>query len=38
VAATVYEAIGIEPDTLLYDRQNRPLPVLPHGRPIPGIF
>jgi hypothetical protein len=35
VAATVYEAIGIDPETLLYDRQRRPLPVLPHGRPIP---
>ncbi len=38
VAATVYQAIGIEPDTLLYDRQNRPLPVLPQGRPIPGVL
>ncbi len=38
VAATVYRAIGIEPDTLLYDRQNRPLPVLPQGQPIPGVL
>jgi hypothetical protein len=38
VAATLYRAIGVEPDTLLYDRQNRPLPVLPEGRPIPGVL
>ena len=35
VAATIYAALGIDPDTLLYDRQNRPLPVLPEGRVIP---
>lgn len=38
VAATIYEAIGIDRETLLYDRQNRPLPVLPEGRPIPGVL
>jgi hypothetical protein len=31
-------AIGIDRETLLYDRQNRPLPVLPEGRPIPGVL
>jgi len=35
VAATIYHALGIDPETLLYDRQNRPIPVLPEGRPIP---
>jgi hypothetical protein len=38
VAATIYQAIGISGETLLYDRQNRPLPVLPEGQPIPDVM
>jgi hypothetical protein len=38
VAATIYRAIGIDGETLLYDRQNRPLPVLPQGEPIGGVL
>jgi hypothetical protein len=38
VAATIYRAIDIDRETMLYDRQNRPLPVLPDGEPIPGIL
>jgi hypothetical protein len=38
VAATLYQAIGIDPNIMLCDRQNRPLPVLPQGRPIPGVL
>jgi uncharacterized protein (DUF1501 family) len=38
VAATIYRALGISTDTILYDRQNRPLHVLPHGEPIPGLL
>ncbi len=38
VAATVYRALGVDPETTLYDRQHRPLPVLPEGRPIPGML
>jgi hypothetical protein len=38
VAATVYEAIGIDRDTILHDRQHRPIAMLPEGRPIPGIL
>jgi hypothetical protein len=38
VAATIYQALGIRPDTLLYDRQNRPVPILPEGRSIPGLL
>jgi hypothetical protein len=37
VAATIYHALGINTETMLQDRQGRPLAVLPHGRPIPGI-
>jgi hypothetical protein len=38
VAATIYQAIGIEREMMLYDRQNRPVPVLPEGQPIHGIL
>src|SRR5262245_46488950 len=38
VAATIYRAIGIDPETLLYDRQDRPYPVLPRGEVIPGVL
>lgn len=38
VAATIYQAIGVDRETMLYDRQKRPIPVLPEGQPIPGIL
>jgi hypothetical protein len=38
VAATIYRALGIDAEAMLYDRQRRPIPVLPHGRVIPGLF
>jgi hypothetical protein len=38
VAATVYEALAIDRETILYDRQHRPIPMLPEGRPIPGVL
>ena len=38
VAATIYRAIGISGETQLHDRQGRPVPVLPEGQPIPGVF
>ncbi len=38
VAATIYRALGVDPDTLLYDRQHRPIAVLPEGEAIPGIL
>jgi hypothetical protein len=38
IAATLYQAIGVDPETILYDRQHRPLPVLPQGQPIPGVL
>lgn len=38
VAATIYQALGIDLETTLYDRQNRPIPLLPEGRPIPGLL
>ena len=38
VAATIYRAIGVDPEAILYGRDNRPQPVLPEGKPIPGIL
>lgn len=38
IAATIYHALGIDPETTLFDRQRRPMPVLPAGRVIPGVF
>ncbi|MBA4064727.1 MAG: DUF1501 domain-containing protein [Isosphaera sp.] len=38
VAATVYQAIGVDLGTELHDRQGRSIPMLPEGRPIPGVL
>jgi hypothetical protein len=38
VAATLYEALGIDLSTELHDRQGRTIPMLPEGRPIPGVL
>jgi hypothetical protein len=38
VAATIYHALGIDPEDRIYDRHLRPLPVLPEGRMIEGLF
>lgn len=38
VAATLYQALGVDPETLLHDRLGRPMPVLPQGQAIPGIL
>jgi len=38
IAATIYRAIGIDTGAPLYDRQNRPMAVLPAGEPIPGVL
>jgi hypothetical protein len=38
VAATIYQALGVDLNTILYDRQNRPIAMLPEGEPIPGIL
>lgn len=37
VAATVYEALGIDRQTVLTDREGRRIPLLPEGQPIPGV-
>ncbi len=38
VAATIYQALGIDLETRLRDRENRPHTLLDHGRPIPGVL
>jgi len=38
VAATVLEAIGIDPHSMVTDHQQRPIPTLPIGESIPGML
>jgi hypothetical protein len=38
VAATIYQALGIELEQELRDRQNRPLALLPEGKPFAGVM
>jgi len=38
IAATVYQALGIDHETRIPDQFGRPLPVLDHGRVIEGVF
>lgn len=38
VAAAIYHAVGIDPETILHDTESRPHPVLPAGRVPPGLF
>jgi hypothetical protein len=37
LAATVFTALGINPEAEVYDRLNRPLPVS-RGRAVPALF
>jgi hypothetical protein len=34
VLATVYQQLGIDPNTILHDEQRRPIAILPEARPI----
>jgi hypothetical protein len=38
VLATMYRVLGIDTTHVFYDRQNRPVPVLPQGEPIAELF
>jgi hypothetical protein len=38
LAATIYHALGIDPDLRLPDAQSRPTPMVEGGRPVVGIF
>jgi uncharacterized protein (DUF1501 family) len=34
ILATIYQQLGIDPNTVIQDNQNRPIPILPDPRPI----
>ena len=36
--ASIYKVLGIDPDSTIRDRQNRPIPILASGRPIAELF
>ncbi len=38
VAATIYRALGLDPQTVVHDRQGRPMVVLPDGEAIAGVL
>jgi hypothetical protein len=38
LAATIYHALGIDPELRLPDSQGRPTPVVDGGRPVLGVF
>jgi len=38
VAATIYTAMGLSCDQIIYDRQKRPNAICPDGRLIPGVL
>jgi hypothetical protein len=38
VAATVYRALGVDLETILSDREGRPVAMLPEGEVIPGVL
>lgn len=38
VAATVYTALGLSPEMVVTDRQNRPMAICPEGRVLAGVL
>ncbi len=38
VAATIYKALGLNAETMLYNHEGRPIPMLPAGNPIDEIL
>lgn len=38
LAASIYGSIGIDPEDRVYDFQNRPVPILDHGRQIQALL
>jgi hypothetical protein len=38
VAATIYTALGVDLGMALIDKQHREIPLLPEGKPIPGVL
>jgi arylsulfatase A-like enzyme len=38
LAATIYDALGIDPDLQLSDAEGRPIPIVSGGRPLRQLF
>jgi hypothetical protein len=38
VLATMYKVLGVNPHAEFYDREQRPMPILPDGAPIPELI
>jgi hypothetical protein len=38
VLATIYHLLGVDPETLLQDREGRPVPLAPGGRVLAGVL
>ena len=38
LAATIFHALGIDPETRIPDRQNRPVPLVDSGTPLTSLF
>jgi hypothetical protein len=38
LAATIYHALGIDPEARIYDAQRRPVPIVDGGRPVLELF
>ena len=38
ILATIYHLLGIDPRTMLTDRQGRPMPLVPDGEVIPEVL
>jgi hypothetical protein len=38
LAATVYYALGIDPDIRVTNSENRPIPIVENGHPVTGLW
>ena len=38
LAKTIYWSLGIDPDLMLMNRENRPIPIVDGGKPVLGLF
>ncbi len=34
ILTTIYQQLGIDPNSMLHDQQHRPIPILPEAKPI----
>ena len=38
LAKTIYWALGVDPDLMLMNRENRPIPIVDGGKPVMELF